>query len=852
MSSDQTIGLKFTVDTGDAVTETTKLTRATEDQTTAADAAGKSHKELDREIRQTRASQIEATEATRKAKEARELHTLTVAKFGKESKEATASEAKLTKATEEATRAAAAATASLDKTTRAVAATAAAEDGELSPATKRASAQLQRMGKDAERTAVDLQKMALQTKAPASGFDLVGMAGGKLMSVLGPAALAGTLMGLAGWLGEASAKTLQYETALANLPFALAGAQDATRGLMSESALAVSASQALALGVVKTEDEFSQLASDAAKIALKLGTSTDQMLGDLTTALGRGSAMILDNAGIILKVSDANEAYAASIGKAVSELDEAEKKIAFQTAAMKAIRASADATTVAYDSNAAALSRLKIQAGDAWDKMSRGAVNFFGAIAEESQASAVHLESVFQKQLDMQRAIDMTNQSVMRAQGWSQGFKDLSASAGAAAVDVLGLGNVIAMFSDPATLAQGKALIDQEEAKKNILTEEAKQAERIEKAMAKMATDNEAFLQAQTEASLFIGPMPAPKAEKKKGPAKKKTEAADPGDVARARIFDGASLGNDVSNEAYWTQVEIEAAAAERSYEIKQQGLTQELEILDAQGRAGEEAQAAREALIDRQLNAEREFAQQQMRMAKTDATREAATTRMEAVEYQRRLVSLRRMAAAEEAEYARKVAITEKVTTRVGDLGTAMVQASWDAAEGQKGAGLMALGEYLKVVSKQMAVKALVETALGVSALAGVVTAGLAPGHFAAAGIAAAVAVAAGGAGIGLSAAGEARAEGGKGRPEATGAANGPGIAGAGAGTGGDRQKRELEAQDVPISYGAGMGAANTGGNVTNIIDLSGSTFIGGASAEGAAQALTKVMRQGQAAGKR
>src|SRR4029079_9862895 len=97
-------------------------------------------------------------------------------------------------------------------------------------------------------------------------------------------------------------------------------------------------------------------------------------------ALGRGSAMILDNAGIILKVGDANEAYAKSIGKAVSELDEMEKKAAFQTAAMAAIRASADATTVSYDGNAAALARLKISAGDAYDTMERGAVNAFGSV----------------------------------------------------------------------------------------------------------------------------------------------------------------------------------------------------------------------------------------------------------------------------------------------------------------------------------------------------------------------------------------------------------------------------------------------------------------------------------------
>jgi hypothetical protein len=850
--SDQTIGIEVTASTAAAVAEVDKLGAALREQTTAAENAGKGQKGLGREVTQTRAVQIEATEATRKANEATRVHTLTVQAFGAKSREAAESEAKLTAATAEANRAAVAAAQSLQKLAASVTETAKSEET-MSASTKRAAAQVVRMSKDAEKTAADLNKMDLASKKGGAGFDIMGMASGKLMSVLGPAALAGSVMGLVGWLGEASAKTLQYETAVANLPFSLAGAQEATRGLMSESALAVTASQALSLGVVKTGDEFAQLASDSAKIALKLGTSTDKMLGDLTTALGRGSAMILDNAGIILKVSDANEAYAKSIGKAVGELDEMEKKTAFQIAAMKAIRESADATTVAYDSNAASIARTKTRVGDAWEAMSRGAVNAFGMITAAQEENAKAMVAPILAQIEYQRAIDMTNQSVMRAQGWSQEFKDLAASTGEAAIGMLGLDNVIARFTDPATLAEGKALLAQEEAKKAVITEEAKQAERLQKAYAKIATDNEAFLQAQTEASLVYGPAPPPKEEKKKKAAKPKKEMADPGDVARARIFDGRVLGDDVSNEAYWTQVEIEAAAAERSYEIKQQGLAQEMEILEAQGRAGEEAQRAREALIDRQLNAEREFAAQQMRMAKTDATREAATTRMEANEHQRRLVSLRRMAAAEEAEHARKVAIVEKVTARVGDLGTAMVQAAWDAAEGQRGAGLQALGDYLKTVSKQMAVKALVETALGVSALAGVVTAGLAPGHFAAAGIAAGVAVAAGGAGIGLSAAGDARAASGAGRPEAASSADGSsGASGSGGSRGGERDKRELDAQDVPISYydPRTSAPANTGPTIN--IDLSGGTWIGAKGPENAAQEIERILRQGKAAGSR
>jgi len=839
---DQKIGVEFSANTAAAVQAVNELAASMREQTTAAENAGKGQKTLGREVAQTRAAQLDAGEAARKAAEATQVHTLTVQAFGKSSREAKESQAKLTAATQEAKQAQAAAAKSLETLAKSVTAAAAAEDGNLSPATKRAAAQVEKMGKDAQKTAGDLNKMELASKKGSGGFDLMGMASGKLMGILGPAALGGTIVALAGWLGEASAKTLQYETALLNLPFALEGARAATHGLMSDSALAVSASQALALGVVKTEAEFNQLASDAAKIALKLGTSTDQMLGDLTTALGRGSAMILDNAGIILKVSDANEAYAKSIGKAVSELDEAEKKIAFQTAAMEAIRKSADATAVAYDGNAAALARLKIGAGDAWDAMERGAVNGAGSVVKA-------IMSIDDELPRLQEAADAAAREMMRSGDWSQGFKDTATAVGLAAVELGGFSDVLAHFqnviNDPQRDEKIAANLDMEREKAALMQQEAHFAELQQKALEKINKDQESFLEAQAAASVVYGPALPPKAEaKKKGP-KKKTAL----DLVKSTEFRHDE--SDLVGEMFAADLAAEQEGRDRIYEVKQLALERDLEILDARGLAESDAQAAREAIINRQLAAEEEFAQQQMRFAQTDAQREAATTRMEAVEHQRRLINTRKAAAAEQAEQARKVALVEKVTSRVGSLGEAMVQAAWDAAEGQKGAGLMALGEYLKTVSKQMAIKALVETALGVSALAGVVTAGLAPGHFAAAGIAAGVAVAAGGAGVGLSKAGEARAESGKGRPESasTGPAEAPAApSSAGAQSGGSAQTMPREA---PVSYYDPTRATAANAPAYNI-DLRGATFIGAGSPEKVAQEIRKILTTGKAAGAR
>lgn len=888
--SDTKISVEFVANTAAAVSDIAKLSDATREQVTAGDLAGSSMKELGKELQRVRAAQLEATEATRKSKDLMGMHSLTIAKFGADSKEAAESQAKLSRAQEEAQRTGAAAAEAMSRVARAVGEAGTAADGKMTPAAQRAAQQLKALGAQAERNALDMKRMELQSGKTAGGFDLMGAASGKLMAVLGPAALIGTLTGVAGWLGDVSEKTLQYETALANLPFALDGARAATHGLMSESTLAVAASQALALGVVKTQDQFDQLAGDAAKIALKLGTSTEQMLGDLTSALGRGSAAILDNAGIIVKTSEAQEAYALSIGKTVSELTEAEKKYAFQVAAMDAIRKSADSTKVAYDSNAAAISRLKVTVGDAWSGMERSVVNSVGSV----------LTSVNQFHDDVAKAAaaqaELTREA-MRAEGWSAGFKELSKAAGLAALDIVVAKNAYETFAgilnDPKTYDQAAENLRLEREREAVLSEEAKHAERVAKALEKQAKAQEDFLQAQVEHSLFIGPMPAPKPAKKKGPAKKDPEVMDPGDVARARVFDGRDVSETASRDGYWQTQELEAEAARKAaddrYQLQQESLARQEEYLNTVGDMEFQAQEKREALLDRRLQVEHARAQEEIELAKDEAARERAKTRLHAVEEQKRLVTIRRFAKEEAKEQQQKVRIAEKVTATISDLGSTMADAAWESAEGTKGAGLQALGDYLKTVSKQMSVKALVETALGVSALAGVVTAGLAPGHFGAAAVAAAAAMAAGGAGAGLSAAGKGMAEAqakskatrgkkweeqheereakkqweiekGYRKPDdeeededlGSGGGRGGGRGGSGRGGSSDRpEPREMEAQDVPISYFDRTPVPSNQSNVYNNFDLSGGFWASGGP-EAAGQELQKLLRRGSAAGRR
>lgn len=69
-----------------------------------------------------------------------------------------------------------------------------------------------------------------------------------------------------------------------------------------------------------------------------------EALDDIVTGLGRGSAQILDNLGIVVNQTEAQEKYAQSVGKTVEQLSEVEKKQALVNAVVAQGRAELEAT----------------------------------------------------------------------------------------------------------------------------------------------------------------------------------------------------------------------------------------------------------------------------------------------------------------------------------------------------------------------------------------------------------------------------------------------------------------------------------------------------------------------------
>lgn len=118
----------------------------------------------------------------------------------------------------------------------------------------------------------------------------------------------------------------------------LRAARTGTKGLISDLELMQAANKGLLLGLPITAQSFGMLSQTAVVLGKSMGQGPVKSFDDLITALGRSSPMILDNLGLSVKVGEANDKYAKSVGKTADSLSDAEKKLAFYNAAMEAAK----------------------------------------------------------------------------------------------------------------------------------------------------------------------------------------------------------------------------------------------------------------------------------------------------------------------------------------------------------------------------------------------------------------------------------------------------------------------------------------------------------------------------------
>ncbi len=167
----------------------------------------------------------------------------------------------------------------------------------------------------------------------------------KAIGILGGAAAAGGAALIA--LGKRGSDVVGVEGAFRALSKAakqnademLAASRASTRGLVADYDLMAAANKALLLGLPVTSKEMGVLGQVAVTLGQAMRVGPTQAMDDLITGLGRGSAQILDNLGITVNATEAQERYAAAHHKSVEALTASEQRTAVYTAAITAAQA---------------------------------------------------------------------------------------------------------------------------------------------------------------------------------------------------------------------------------------------------------------------------------------------------------------------------------------------------------------------------------------------------------------------------------------------------------------------------------------------------------------------------------
>tara|TARA_Y100001973_G_C5200388_1_gene337195 strand:- start:918 stop:3059 length:2142 start_codon:yes stop_codon:yes gene_type:complete len=140
--------------------------------------------------------------------------------------------------------------------------------------------------------------------------------------------------------------------------------KDATNDTMSEVELMKVANQAMTLGIVDSDVAMADLFDTAQRLGKSLGVDTVSALDSLVTGMGRQSILMLDNLGIIVDVTKANEDYAEQMGIVDRALTEAEKKQAFNNAALEAAQEKVSVLGAENETSADTFAKFQAAADD--------------------------------------------------------------------------------------------------------------------------------------------------------------------------------------------------------------------------------------------------------------------------------------------------------------------------------------------------------------------------------------------------------------------------------------------------------------------------------------------------------
>lgn len=213
--------------------------------------------------------------------------------------------------------------------------------------------------------------------ASGRGLDKLGgiMSGGGLSMLFGGIAGAAGAMALtktAFALGDLGAQSLTTASSFNSLMRSvglstrlLDELKAASGGTITELVLMQQANTALAGASGQLATEMGAALPkllEAAKAAARLNPAygdAEFMFQSLVSGIKRGTPLLIDNTGIVLKVGEATEAYAASIGKSVTELTAQERSIAILRATLDGADRLIEQTSGSMNNMASSAGKLK-------------------------------------------------------------------------------------------------------------------------------------------------------------------------------------------------------------------------------------------------------------------------------------------------------------------------------------------------------------------------------------------------------------------------------------------------------------------------------------------------------------
>lgn len=484
-----------------------------------------------------------------------------------------------------------------------------------------------------------------------------------------------------------------------NLPYAIDKARASTQGLVKDFELSRLAITANRLGVAKSAEDFAKLTEIATKLGVSMGEDATKSVQDLVEGLGKGSPEVLNNIGIIVKAEAAYAAYSATIGKLPKDLTDAEKQQAIVNAGLEeGARLAADITIQMDDAT-----RAWMEAKTEW-----------GNIADETLP--VVTEGFARLGRGINNASDALLDLMLRTQEWEgslpqiSGLLDRVEKATARQRDAQ-------ETEDAEAFVQG--LFDAEEA---AIKREAAELEQLRKEMGRKrggggGSRSQRKVDGNTAGNRDLQAL----------------QDSILGDIGGRLDRAGALIGAQAEGFMVNTEARQEQLAAERDFQAAKAEiqLNGQLRAIEMQREEGVDPLT----LIDEEENARISFLEGEMQRTSDQIEQMRLLDQVKAEHHSADMKRMAVMEARRKKHQEMVLGYTHALQEATIGVGAAALQA---ALMGEGGVRAAVHG-FAKGKSIEMVILAASETARGLAALASPFTAALAPGHFAAAGQAAA-----------------------------------------------------------------------------------------------------------------